>query len=171
VAGSKFPFHLTIVTVTNTNFEGTVDWPTLNNAKTKAKGTLSETNNTFSFTEYEVIRGEEDVEVPSEYTGKCDNAKSISGAVNEAAEDGGTWKASKVETQDEDADEMETEEETGPFTVKSVHKGVCYTFGLNRSISPLCFAKLFVVSVNIHLRCILARERDKILKELSNGCP
>lgn len=105
----KYPFTLTLVTVMGNAVEGTIDWPTLNNAKTKFKGTISGTN--IRFEEYEAIQGGEDVVLPASYKGQLDptSADSITGIVNEGTEDAGKFTVTYVE-QDEDEDAMDTDE-------------------------------------------------------------
>ena len=54
-------------------FAGTMLWPTLNQARTKFRGEIDVTSATknITFEEYEVIKGENDVEVPVKYVAHC----------------------------------------------------------------------------------------------------
>lgn len=75
--GSTFPQIIVVTDRTESTFAGTVLWPTLNSAKTKFKGTISGDN--IIFEEYEIINGENDVEVPNKYIGKLGSDGIISG--------------------------------------------------------------------------------------------
>lgn len=62
-----YTFVFTVDEVKGDKLEGTVSWPTLNDSLTKYRGTLSAAGQ-FDFEEYEIIRGEDDVEVPNNYS-------------------------------------------------------------------------------------------------------
>src|SRR5690349_19302514 len=66
---SQYPFELTISEVEDESISGTIVWPTLNNAKTRIRGTWKRSTQKITFEEYQVIRGEDDVEVPMKYEG------------------------------------------------------------------------------------------------------
>lgn len=103
--------------------QGTIEWPTLNNAKTKVKGNVNASN--VEFCEYEIIQGEDDVEVPANYKGQFDNSTSMKGSLNENdPEAAGTWTAKLVESNDEDAEDAQL------FQASDVYKGVCYAYGV-----------------------------------------
>ncbi len=82
--GDMFPFILKIASVKANKVEGTIDWPTMNDAKTKVNGTLDGCK--FEFTEYEVIQGEDEVEIPVTYLGEISDT-SIEGQVKETVRD------------------------------------------------------------------------------------
>eukprot|EP01112_Ceratiomyxa_fruticulosa_P013177 TRINITY_DN368_c0_g1_i1.p1 TRINITY_DN368_c0_g1~~TRINITY_DN368_c0_g1_i1.p1 ORF type:complete len:476 (+),score=142.59 TRINITY_DN368_c0_g1_i1:168-1595(+) len=67
---NHYPFKLIVSEVKGENVNGFVEWPTLNNAKTKFKGTLKGAS--FNFQEYEAVQGADDVQIPMDYTGKID---------------------------------------------------------------------------------------------------
>ncbi len=64
----------------NTVVDGTITWPTLNDAITKFLGMVDKNNN-FKFREYEAIRGEDEVELPANYKGKIRENGIIEGQV------------------------------------------------------------------------------------------
>lgn len=68
VTNEHYPQLISIDKVDGVAFEGRVKWPTLNSAETKMRGKCE--GATFSFEEYEVITGVDDVEVPASYTGE-----------------------------------------------------------------------------------------------------
>ncbi len=79
--GSKFPIIMVVKERNGANFAGEIQWPTLNSAKTKFKGTVKGDGNTFlllaalilsalEFEEYEAISGADDVEIPMKYSAK-----------------------------------------------------------------------------------------------------
>jgi hypothetical protein len=78
--GEMFPFILKVASVKGNKVEATIDWPTMNDAKTKVNGTIDGCQ--FEFTEYEVIQGEEEVEIPVTYLGELSDT-SIEGQVKE----------------------------------------------------------------------------------------
>lgn len=82
--GEMFPFILKIASVKGNKVEGTIDWPTMNDAKTKVNGTIDGCQ--FEFTEYEVIQGEDEVEIPVTYLGEISDT-SIEGQVKETVRD------------------------------------------------------------------------------------
>ncbi|KAF2068272.1 hypothetical protein CYY_010401 [Polysphondylium violaceum] len=61
-----YTFVFTVDDVQGDKLEGTMSWPTLNDSLTKYRGTIKGTQ--FDFEEYEIVRGEDDVEVPNNYT-------------------------------------------------------------------------------------------------------
>ena len=63
-----FPFFLDVTSANGSNFEGVVTWKSLNDAQTKCRGSI-DSKGTFSFEEYAIIKGEDDVVVPSRYDG------------------------------------------------------------------------------------------------------
>lgn len=63
---SHIPFVLRITSIISGAVEGTVQWPTLKGAEMKMKGTIAGAS--LQYTEYEIITGEEDVEIGTEYT-------------------------------------------------------------------------------------------------------
>jgi len=68
-ANNHYPFHLLVLACSpGGQITGEVHWPTINNSKTKFRGTLSANGSTFDFEEYEVIGGSDDVEVPVKYS-------------------------------------------------------------------------------------------------------
>lgn len=109
--GDKYPFTWNLDAISGSQVSGTIDWPTLNNAKTKFKGTVSA--NSLAFQEYEVIQGEDDVAVPADYAGTLDltSTDTISGTVNAGSPDGGKFTVTLVEKDDDDdnGDAMETD--------------------------------------------------------------
>jgi hypothetical protein len=118
---------MTVTSVDGNAIEGTIDWPTLNNAKTKFRGTASAPS--FVFEEYEAIRGEEDVELPAQYNGKFDTDYTISGKVNpDDAETCGTFKIKLVDPDDEDEEEEEAATEDSPLKVGATYKGVSIAY-------------------------------------------
>jgi len=66
--GSKFPIVMVVKDRSGANFNGEIQWPTLNSAKTKFKGTVKGDN--IEFEEYEAISGADDVELPMKYSAK-----------------------------------------------------------------------------------------------------
>lgn len=61
------------------DISGTINWPTLGNAKTKIRGKIEGNKYlfffffllySFTFEEYEAIQGDDDVQIPSYYSGK-----------------------------------------------------------------------------------------------------
>eukprot|EP01126_Amoeba_proteus_P038271 TRINITY_DN3982_c0_g1_i17.p1 TRINITY_DN3982_c0_g1~~TRINITY_DN3982_c0_g1_i17.p1 ORF type:complete len:213 (-),score=71.79 TRINITY_DN3982_c0_g1_i17:132-770(-) len=86
---------------------GTINWPTLNNAKTNIRGKIE--GNRFSFEEYEAISSADDVQIPSYYVGTISHqGKVIKGkTVQEAGsgdEDDATFQLDLVE--DEESEEL-----------------------------------------------------------------
>ncbi|EGC40594.1 hypothetical protein DICPUDRAFT_146505 [Dictyostelium purpureum] len=64
-----YPFIMTVDNVDgNDEVSGTITWINLGSAKTKYKGKLNRATGEFNFEEYEVITGEDEVEVPNSYT-------------------------------------------------------------------------------------------------------
>lgn len=59
---------------------GLIEWPTLNGATTRFKGKID--GKVFTFKEYEVVKGKEEVEVPTSYLGKFTDKETIDGRVN-----------------------------------------------------------------------------------------
>lgn len=121
----NFPFTLTIQTVSGNDINGTVDWPTLNNAKTKFKGTVSGID--IEFTEYEAIRGEDEVALPAQYRGTIssdDSGSSISGNVNESNADGESGKFSVTLVESDEAQEAE---EPAPLIAGVLEQNKKYT--------------------------------------------
>jgi hypothetical protein len=107
--GGKYPFTLNLDNIAGNQISGTIEWPTLNGAKTKFRGTASGTQ--LVFEEYEIITGEDDVEVPNSYKGTLDasSGETINGTVNESSPDqAGKWSVTYVEKDDED-DAMDTD--------------------------------------------------------------
>lgn len=74
--GSNFPIIMRVDERKANAFSGTIQWPTLNSAKTKFKGTIK--GDDITFEEYEVVTGQDDVEVPMKYVGRV-NGNSITG--------------------------------------------------------------------------------------------
>jgi hypothetical protein len=66
--GMGYPIIMHVKARTGNNFSGEIQWPTLNSAKTKFKGIIKGDN--LEFEEYEVISGQDDVEVPMKYHAK-----------------------------------------------------------------------------------------------------
>lgn len=66
-----YSFQLEITKRTGINFEGEIVWTSINNAKTKVKGSLE--SDEIIFEEYESLST--DVEVPVNYIGKTTNNK------------------------------------------------------------------------------------------------
>src|SRR4051812_26468316 len=66
--GSTFPIVMVVKERNGNAFGGEIQWPTLNSAKTKFRGTI--TGDSISFEEYEAISGQDDVEIPMKYSGK-----------------------------------------------------------------------------------------------------
>lgn len=79
-----FTFNIEVTSVTGGAFEGVVTWTTLNNAKTKCRGSIDD-KGAFKLEEYAVIQGEDDVEVPSRYEGELKDGK-INGSVTSSTE-------------------------------------------------------------------------------------
>eukprot|EP01113_Clastostelium_recurvatum_P040758 TRINITY_DN6373_c0_g1_i1.p1 TRINITY_DN6373_c0_g1~~TRINITY_DN6373_c0_g1_i1.p1 ORF type:complete len:439 (+),score=129.21 TRINITY_DN6373_c0_g1_i1:33-1319(+) len=77
-----FNFTLKVDSVKGDAVLGTIEWPTLS-AKTKFKGTLK--GNDFTFQEYEAIAGEDEVQLPADYTGKLTDDKTIAGDLGDKA--------------------------------------------------------------------------------------
>jgi len=69
-----------ILQIDGKKFNGTIQWPSLNNAKTKFRGTIQK--DVIKFEEYEALTGADDVQLPSNYEGKLNSAGTmISGQV------------------------------------------------------------------------------------------
>jgi len=82
-SADRFPFQLDILQVDGKKFTGSIQWPTLNNAKTKLRGTIE--NEVVKFEEYEAISNADDVQLPSNYEGKISvNGLMIDGQVTTA---------------------------------------------------------------------------------------
>jgi hypothetical protein len=107
--GDMFPFILKVASVKGNKVEATIDWPTMNDAKTKVNGTIDGCQ--FEFTEYEVIQGEDEVEIPVTYLGELSDT-SIEGQVKET-ESGmqATFKLDLVQNEDENGEEAAKEDE------------------------------------------------------------
>eukprot|EP01132_Coremiostelium_polycephalum_P007749 gene7749-9533_t len=80
--GDHFPFKMSIDSVVGDQVNGVVSWFTLNDSKTKFKGTIK-SDHTFDFQEYEVIQGKDDVEVPNDYTSLV-SGETITGKVGDS---------------------------------------------------------------------------------------
>ncbi|KAN0044724.1 hypothetical protein ACTA71_006243 [Dictyostelium dimigraforme] len=63
-----YPLVMTVDDVVDDEVSGVITWINLGYAKTKYKGKVVATNGEFKFQEYEVINGEDEVEVPNDYT-------------------------------------------------------------------------------------------------------
>jgi len=126
-----FPCLLTVISVNGNVVEGTIDWPTINNAKTKVKGTI--TGDEVEFTEYEIIAGGEDsVEMPVTYNGKI-SGSTITGVVKETASGiSGRFNLKLLPPEDEAESEEEGVAESNTTVAKffkpdTVYKGSCFT--------------------------------------------
>lgn len=75
--GSTYAQFMKVEDRKGNSFSGTILWPTLNSAKTKFRGTIN--GNNINFEEYEVVTGQDDVEVPNKYVGVIGSDSIISG--------------------------------------------------------------------------------------------
>lgn len=112
-ADEDFPFRVELSSLRGTKMTGTVEWPTLNQAKTKLRGTID--GNSFKFEEYEAISGAESVQIPSFYSGTIKNSgktiegKTVSGGDDEneeANEDDAKFKIDLVENDESSEEEQ-----------------------------------------------------------------
>ncbi|KAN0018243.1 hypothetical protein ACTFIU_010857 [Dictyostelium citrinum] len=62
-----YPLVMTVDEVVGDEISGVITWINLGYAKTKYKGKVVSSNGEFNFQEYEIISGEDDVEVPNDY--------------------------------------------------------------------------------------------------------
>jgi len=75
-----------ITSVTGKKVAGTIEWPTLNKAMTKFHGSVE--GDSFKFEEYEAIKGEDEVQIPSNYDGTLINqGKTLKGKIVTDADD------------------------------------------------------------------------------------
>jgi len=89
---------------------GTIQWPTLNNATTKFKGFVE--GDTIRFEEYEAITGQDEVQIPSNYVGKLTNdGNTLKGKIVTDADDSDsdeadapTFQLDKIKGLDDDSD-------------------------------------------------------------------
>jgi len=138
-----FPFKMDVAALKGKEITGTINWPTLGNAKTKFRGKIE--GNNFFFEEYEAVSGAEDVQIPSYYTGKISSqgtaingsTKGEFGSTSNDDEDDATFHLTLLEEESSSSDEdvafpdiKEGSEFTGksyteyPFTIKfSKRKG------------------------------------------------
>ncbi|KAK5577155.1 hypothetical protein RB653_002093 [Dictyostelium firmibasis] len=65
--GDHYPLVMTVDDVVGDKVSGVITWINLGYAKTKYKGNVVAANGEFDFQEYEIISGEDDVEVPNDY--------------------------------------------------------------------------------------------------------
>jgi len=85
-SSNSFAFQMDILQIEGKKFSGTIQWPSLNNAKTKFRGTKQ--NDIIKFEEYEALTGADDVQLPSTYEGKLNSAGTmISGQVTTEQDD------------------------------------------------------------------------------------
>lgn len=92
---SHIPFVLRISSIISGAVEGTVQWPTLKGAEMKMKGTIA--GSSLQYTEYEIITGEEDVEIGTEYTATvAADGTSLTGTWELAPDSVGTFTASII---------------------------------------------------------------------------
>jgi len=112
-SSDDFPFQMDIITISDLGkkINGTIQWPTLNNATTKFKGLVE--GDTIRFEEYEAITGEDEVQIPSNYVGKLTNdgntlkGKIVTDADNSDSDsdtDSPTFQLDKIKGLDDDSD-------------------------------------------------------------------
>jgi len=88
-SNEDYPFKLQLSSLRGAKITGTVEWPTLSNAKTKLRGTIE--SSVFKFEEYEAITGADSVQIPSFYSGKLENdGKTIKGTTLSGGDDDST---------------------------------------------------------------------------------
>ena len=81
-APEVYPLMMTIKDSVGVHVEGTICWPTLSNAMTKFRGDVN--GRVLTFVEYEIIRGSDQVEVPTKYQIEFDDTfRSAKGKVLE----------------------------------------------------------------------------------------
>jgi len=90
---STYPFVLHITTRTDNNIEGTINWPTLGDTLTKIRGSI--TNDDLKFEEYEATRGEDNVELPQNYSGKF-TGSAVSGSLTDTQGESSSFKLNLV---------------------------------------------------------------------------
>jgi len=73
---TPFPFELRIEKRQKDAFTGTMSWPTIEDSKTKVRGTISDGK--LEFEEFEVIKGDDDVDVPNYFTAPIDDSAASS---------------------------------------------------------------------------------------------
>jgi len=95
--GAAFPFIMLVLDRQQSTFTGTIQWPTLNSAKTKFRGEIKGEDVTWE--EHEVITGEDDVEIPMKYVGKLSGGTCITGKnVTDDPDMASTFKLEKITT-------------------------------------------------------------------------
>lgn len=85
-SGEDFPFELMVLKVVEKSngektIEGTVKWPTFDSSKTKFRGSYNPDKSELKYQEYEIIKGEEHIEVPVNYRGSSKGSNSFVGKV------------------------------------------------------------------------------------------
>eukprot|EP01125_Pyxidicula_operculata_P011334 TRINITY_DN3719_c0_g1_i1.p1 TRINITY_DN3719_c0_g1~~TRINITY_DN3719_c0_g1_i1.p1 ORF type:complete len:594 (-),score=192.94 TRINITY_DN3719_c0_g1_i1:18-1799(-) len=110
-AGEDFPFTMEITSVSVGKASGFINWPTLDNARTKFRGTIN--GDSFTFEEYEAVVSPDKVQIPSNYKGKIENkGKTIKGHISvedDDSQDSPSFHLDLVET-DLDDSEPETDQ-------------------------------------------------------------
>ncbi|KYQ96930.1 BRCT domain-containing protein [Tieghemostelium lacteum] len=80
--GEPYVFNMTVESFKDNQYHGCIQWVTLNSSVTKYKGTVG-ADHSFNFQEYEIVKGQDEVEVPSDYTSFI-YGDTISGTVNDS---------------------------------------------------------------------------------------
>eukprot|EP01098_Paradermamoeba_levis_P007128 TRINITY_DN2957_c0_g5_i2.p1 TRINITY_DN2957_c0_g5~~TRINITY_DN2957_c0_g5_i2.p1 ORF type:complete len:488 (+),score=180.22 TRINITY_DN2957_c0_g5_i2:103-1464(+) len=131
-----YPFSLSVKKVKSQGkdsfqIKGVVEWPTLNGASTKFKGEID--GKTFNFKEYEILKGKDEVEVPTNYKGKFADASTINGKVDLADLEGEeiSFALNLVNKKSSSSDDQ-----FSMLKEKAEFKGECYqTFPFNLTIT------------------------------------
>jgi len=113
---SSFPIIMLVHERSKSTFNGIIQWPTLNSAQTKFRGSIA--GDTIEFEEYEVLKGEDDVEVPMKYLGKI-SENTIQGKVaHEEEENACSFKLEKIS--------VPPSKEFDVLKPQTKFEGVCY---------------------------------------------
>jgi len=92
---TPYPFELHISTLSSdgASFQGHIVWPTLQNCKTKVKGTLDRANQQLTFEEYDLLEGDA-VELPNLYVGglSAQPSTTLQGTFHDNLKQEGRWR-------------------------------------------------------------------------------
>eukprot|EP01114_Cavostelium_apophysatum_P014430 TRINITY_DN3748_c0_g1_i1.p1 TRINITY_DN3748_c0_g1~~TRINITY_DN3748_c0_g1_i1.p1 ORF type:complete len:463 (-),score=163.77 TRINITY_DN3748_c0_g1_i1:44-1432(-) len=114
--GSTYPMIMHVKERSQNTFTGEIQWPTLNSARTKFKGQIK--GGEVTFEEYEVVTGEDDVEIPMKYVAKANNTEITGKNEHDDPECASTFTLKKIAaTASKDFDGVKA---------STKFKGVCY---------------------------------------------
>eukprot|EP00027_Filamoeba_sp_ATCC50430_P006946 CAMPEP_0168558966 /NCGR_PEP_ID=MMETSP0413-20121227/10261_1 /TAXON_ID=136452 /ORGANISM="Filamoeba nolandi, Strain NC-AS-23-1" /LENGTH=489 /DNA_ID=CAMNT_0008590141 /DNA_START=40 /DNA_END=1509 /DNA_ORIENTATION=+ len=114
--GSNFPLVMIVSERAKDTFSGEIQWPTLNAARTKFRGKIN--GNDITFEEYEVIKGEDDVEIPMKYSGQFQGASLTGKSEPSDPESSSVFVLNKVAAP--------VSKDLEPVKPKAKFSGVCY---------------------------------------------